>query len=457
MKTLADTQVAVRHEDLNSPSKLRAFGNIKLKALKVVKSIAIAVGCITAGVIAGTEAQAETVHKTFSYGDRGSGIAILQSKLGGIAVDGIFGPETLRKLKSYQAANRLLVNGIATPETLVSLGLHNLSQRPLQYGKLKLVNDTQYEAIVFLYAPGETKYSRYVYIPPCHERKMRATYSNGWQVSIDRKDKASLGDLTGGNFKFHVSSLPVESESPRCTRTRTPSERTSTSGLQLVQYMSSGENKVANNDRKLWQIFGVIGSNIAGHGDEIDNILNFSRRGVAVATNNLGIALGGAQEFFNSSGKIIIQSAEDVSNLLFHKKAISQEQMKATKALLEQTHTTDISPEELAKFVKNQFDESQDKGKVLQKIKNYLDDCYPNMNPEILAGYLELMFQAEVYKLKADGWRFKDAGLKATLVQLVFPRTEIRDGKRVSVTTGWVCVRWDYHSLPPAYLISYHP
>jgi hypothetical protein len=60
MEALAYTHVAVHYEELNSSSELRAFRNIKLKVLKVVKSIAIAIGCITTGVVAGTEAQALT-------------------------------------------------------------------------------------------------------------------------------------------------------------------------------------------------------------------------------------------------------------------------------------------------------------------------------------------------------------------------------------------------------------
>ncbi|WP_414622820.1 peptidoglycan-binding domain-containing protein [Calothrix sp. CCY 0018] len=442
MKKLADTQIDIRHEDLNPPSKLRAFVNIKHRVLNVVKSIAIAVACITAGVVAGTAAQAETVHKTFSYGDRGSGIATLQSKLGGIAVDGIFGSETLRKLKSYQAANRLPVNGIATPETLVSLGLDNLSQRPLQYGKLKLVNDTQYEAIVFLYAPGEAKYSRYVYIPPCHERKMSATYSNGWQVSIDRKDKVSLGNLTGGDFKFHLSSLPVESKFPQCTGTRIPSERTSTSGLQLVQYISSGENKVARGPIKNpLPILSNIGKKIARIGNLIESTRGLDSPRVLVATTGLGN----------------IFSPETASDLISYKNAVSDEQIKATETLLAHARRTNISSEELAKFVKNKFDESQDTTVVLQKIKNYLDDCYPKLDFKVVTKYAEVMLEGEGYKRKADGWSLgADRTNKDLFALAAFRGTFPTDGKtRISASTSWTCVRWDYHSFPPAYLISY--
>lgn len=207
METLAYTHAAVDYEELNSFSELSAFRNIKIKALKAVRSIAIALGFMTAGVAASTSAQAETVNTTLSYGDTGSGVATLQSKLGGIAVDGIFGSQTLSKLKSYQAAHGLAVNGKATKETLASLELHNLTQAPLQYGKLKLVNDNPHEVIIFIYKPGEEKYSRYAYLPGCSQRILQSTYSNRWQVSLDLEKKVLIRNLKGDSFEFKASTL----------------------------------------------------------------------------------------------------------------------------------------------------------------------------------------------------------------------------------------------------------
>ncbi|MBD2605955.1 peptidoglycan-binding protein [Scytonema hofmannii FACHB-248] len=220
METLAYTHVAVHYEELNSSSELRAFRNIKLKALKAVKSIAIAVGCTTAGVVAGTAAQAETVHKTFSYGDKGSGIAILQSKLGGIAVDGIFGSQTLSKLKSYQAAHGLAVDGVATPKTLASIGSLNLAQAsnqtPLQQGKLKLINDIPRPIIIYLKKQGDVRYSRYAYLRGCTERTLNAQYSSSWNVSNDLESWHGLNVHRGGVYSVTASSMEKNKEGVKC-------------------------------------------------------------------------------------------------------------------------------------------------------------------------------------------------------------------------------------------------
>ncbi|NMG09758.1 peptidoglycan-binding domain-containing protein [Brasilonema sp. UFV-L1] len=220
MKTLADPQVAVRHEDLNPLSKLSALRDIKLKAPKAVKFIAIAVGCITAGVVASTAAQAETVHKTLSYGDRGSGVATLQSKLGGIAVDGIFGSQTLSKLKSYQAAHGLAVDGVATSKTLASIGSLNLAQAsnqtPLQQGKLKLINDIPRPMIIYLKKPGDVRHSRYAYLRGCTERTLNAQYSSSWNVSNDFESWQGLNVHRGGVYEVRASSMEKRNDGVKC-------------------------------------------------------------------------------------------------------------------------------------------------------------------------------------------------------------------------------------------------
>lgn len=152
-------------------------------------------------------AQAETVNKTLSYGDRGSVIATLQSTFDDIAVHGIFSSQTLSKLKSYQTPHGLEVNATATPETLTRLGLHNLAPGSQQYGKLKLVNNLSHEVMIFIYQPGEEKYSRYAYLPPCSQRTLQSNYSNLSQVSLNLQKKGSIGNLQGDHFEFKTSSF----------------------------------------------------------------------------------------------------------------------------------------------------------------------------------------------------------------------------------------------------------
>lgn len=56
------------------------------------------------------------------YGSRGSYVKIAQQRLGGLAVDGIFGSLTLAKVKSFQRSKGLVADGIVGPLTWEALG-----------------------------------------------------------------------------------------------------------------------------------------------------------------------------------------------------------------------------------------------------------------------------------------------------------------------------------------------
>ncbi len=92
-----------------------------------------AVSVHTAGAVqaAGSHVAAATAVKAapatqdvtwLRYGDTGSLVKVLQQRLGGLSVDGSFGPATLAKLKAYQRAKGLYVDGIVGPNTWQSLG-----------------------------------------------------------------------------------------------------------------------------------------------------------------------------------------------------------------------------------------------------------------------------------------------------------------------------------------------
>lgn len=56
------------------------------------------------------------------YGSSGSLVRILQQRLGGLTVDGSFGPKTLARLKAFQTAHHLYVDGQVGPATWQALG-----------------------------------------------------------------------------------------------------------------------------------------------------------------------------------------------------------------------------------------------------------------------------------------------------------------------------------------------
>lgn len=202
METLAFLHLALAYEDPNPSPNLR-FKDTDLRAAS-----SVAISFIASGIVASTLTCADVAQATLYYGSRGSDVAKLQEALGNIAVDGVFGSETLARLKSYQAKKGLMVDGIAGAETLSSLGWSSLSRNsksqdvgigkvwsePEQYGRLQLINDTPYMALVLLYKPGNEKPSRYAYISPCSKRTLGAIYSGSWKISSNQSEKFSIAE-----------------------------------------------------------------------------------------------------------------------------------------------------------------------------------------------------------------------------------------------------------------------
>lgn len=71
---------------------------------------------------AGHLATAVRIGPTVRYGSRGAAVKVVQRKVGGLAVDGIFGPRTRTKVKSFQRAHRLVTDGIVGRLTWTALG-----------------------------------------------------------------------------------------------------------------------------------------------------------------------------------------------------------------------------------------------------------------------------------------------------------------------------------------------
>jgi hypothetical protein len=146
--------------------------NTNLKALKAVK-LAIAAVCIISGVLAGAGAQAAIGHKAVRDAVPGTVGTPKYTPLQGIKIGETFVAQIQGYMNRYLAAIPI-TTGQTTSKTTVRQGQTVQAQAPLQYGKLKLRNDTESGAIVFLHAPGEENYSRYAYLPACSERDMSA-------------------------------------------------------------------------------------------------------------------------------------------------------------------------------------------------------------------------------------------------------------------------------------------
>lgn len=68
------------------------------------------------------KAKAYIKRPTLRRGSRGDHVRHLQRRLGGLKVDGIFGPATEAKVRAFQRSRRLVVDGIVGPKTWAALG-----------------------------------------------------------------------------------------------------------------------------------------------------------------------------------------------------------------------------------------------------------------------------------------------------------------------------------------------
>jgi peptidoglycan hydrolase-like protein with peptidoglycan-binding domain len=93
-----------------------------LAALTVGPTASIASGQGT-GSVTGAEPATTTEHLiTLTAGSEGRQVQLLQGAIGGISVDGIYGPETEEAVKRFQASKGLTPDGVAGPQTLSALG-----------------------------------------------------------------------------------------------------------------------------------------------------------------------------------------------------------------------------------------------------------------------------------------------------------------------------------------------
>ncbi|MBD2492294.1 hypothetical protein [Aulosira sp. FACHB-615] len=172
MKVLTDTQVAIQYKKLNLSFKLITFSSTKLQALKAVKPTVIAMGCITAGIIVGTSAQAAQRTVSDSRTD----------------------------------------------------------------GTLTLINDTRSEVLIFLHKVGETEaYTRYAYLPACSKRQMSDDYSGGWQASVNLQEPTNLTPAFDGNRRFYTSAHNGNTHPLPCKIPHQPARSTQVSWLQSEQ------------------------------------------------------------------------------------------------------------------------------------------------------------------------------------------------------------------------------
>lgn len=112
METLAFLHCAVDYENPEVALEVRSFQEL-LPAPAIVAAVAIGVA-----VISQSPAQA-----LMRYGDVGRGVADLQGQLN-IGADGVYGEQTYQRVRSFQAARGLRIDGIAGPATLSALGLN---------------------------------------------------------------------------------------------------------------------------------------------------------------------------------------------------------------------------------------------------------------------------------------------------------------------------------------------
>jgi peptidoglycan hydrolase-like protein with peptidoglycan-binding domain len=93
-----------------------------LVALTVGPTASLASGQASVGSTPNPEPPTTTEHTiVLSFGSEGRQVQLLQQALGGIKVDGIFGPETEAAVRSFQRSTGLSVDGVVGPQTISAL------------------------------------------------------------------------------------------------------------------------------------------------------------------------------------------------------------------------------------------------------------------------------------------------------------------------------------------------
>lgn len=90
-------------------------------AAATVPAAANAANAAAAAAVVQTKTFTNNV-RVLHYGSTGSLVKTVQKRIGGLAVDGSFGPKTLAAVKRYQRSHRLAVDGYVGPHTWYSLG-----------------------------------------------------------------------------------------------------------------------------------------------------------------------------------------------------------------------------------------------------------------------------------------------------------------------------------------------
>ncbi len=90
---------------------------VPLSALTAAPAAAHQVSAPRAAPVAAATTSAAPDRSTLRVGDRGAAVVDLQSRLGGIAADGVFGPATRRAVVGFQSARGLAADGIVGART----------------------------------------------------------------------------------------------------------------------------------------------------------------------------------------------------------------------------------------------------------------------------------------------------------------------------------------------------
>lgn len=80
------------------------------------------VAAVSSAPAAGRLAASVRIGPTVRYGSRGYAVKVVQRKLGGLAVDGIFGARTRSTVKAFQRRHHLAADGIVGRHTWAALG-----------------------------------------------------------------------------------------------------------------------------------------------------------------------------------------------------------------------------------------------------------------------------------------------------------------------------------------------
>ena len=294
----------------------------------------ISIGILALGIILGTSACNRENIATVQHGVEELASSPTDLKVEHIKPENPRASKTLSNSNSPDSARTLA----AAPKTQNL----QLSVKQKEYGQLRLVNDTPYASVVYIYASAGESY-RYAYVPPCATRELYDTYSNSGLIRLNGDTKfpiAQKAKREGDFLAIKMSTLVDDSKQEQLCKFK-PYEFSNIGPLKfpslprLPQFLAFLDNGV-NAPNRLGNIFK----------NKYDDLLNLFEN---FKPNNYGKTIQAFESFIDEGEKLadvfrhnqnnadvakIFQNAQETADVFAMRAFGAQDDNQAFKSLV---------------------------------------------------------------------------------------------------------------------------